>query len=111
MKKLFAFLKSLFIKIDVLEEKANKFVDETSLLSAEQKKKAKKTLSDIDKIEENLEDVVEKAEVAADKVVDVVENKNIASVGDAINSVKDVITEVKDVQQDVKEVSETLKKN
>ena len=42
MKKLFAFLKSLFSKIDVLEEKANKFVDETTLLSAEQKKKAKK---------------------------------------------------------------------
>jgi methyl-accepting chemotaxis protein len=110
MKKLFAFLKSLFIKIDVLEEKANKFVDETSLLSAEQKKKAKKTLSDIDKIEENLEDVVEKAEVAADKVVDVVENKNIASVGDAINSVKDVITEVKDVQQDAKDVADLVKK-
>jgi histidine ammonia-lyase len=111
MKKLFAFLKSLFVKIDVLEEKANKFVDETTLLSAEQKKKAKKALSDIDKVEENIEDVVEKAEVAADKVVDVVENKNIASVGDAINSVKDVITEVKDVQQDVKDVANLVKKN
>jgi len=110
MKKLFAFLKSLFVKIDVLEEKANKFVDETTLLSAEQKKKAKKALSDIDKVEENIEDVVEKAEVAADNVVDVVENKNIASVGDAINSVKDVITEVKDVQQDVKDVANLVKK-
>lgn len=110
MKKLFAFLKSLFIKIDVLEEKANKFVDETTLLSVEQKKKAKKTLSDIDKIEENIEDVVEKAEVAADKVVDVVEHKNIADVGDAINSVKDVIIEAKDVQQDVQDVANLVKK-
>jgi hypothetical protein len=111
MKKLFAFLKSLFFKIDILEEKANKFVDETTLLSAEQKKKAKKTLSDIDKVGENIEDVVEKSEIAADKVLDVVENKNIASVGDAINSVKDVISEVKEVKEDIKEVSETLKKN
>lgn len=110
MKKLFAFLKSLFIKIDVLEEKANKFVDETTLLSAEQKKKAKKTLGDIDKIEENLEDVVEKAEVAADKVIDVVEHKNIAAVGDAINSVKDVITEAKDVKQDAQDVANLVKK-
>lgn len=110
MKKLFAFLKSLFSKIDVLEEKANKFVDETTLLSAEQKKKAKKTLSDIDKIEENLEDVVETAEVAADKIVDVVEHKNIGAIGDAINSVKDVIDEAKDVQQDAQGVADLVKK-
>lgn len=111
MKKLFAFLKSLFFKIDKLEERANKFVDETTLLSAEQKKKAKKTLSDIDRIEENIEDVVEKAEIAADKVIDVIENKNIASVGEAINSVKDVISEAKEVKEDISEVSQTLKKN
>lgn len=111
MKKLFAFLKSLFFKIDILQEKANKFVDNTTILSAEQKKKAKKTLIDIDKVEENIEDVVEKAEIAIDKVLDVVENKNINSVGEAINSVNDVISEAKEVKENITEVSQPLKKN
>jgi mevalonate kinase len=85
MKKLFQFLKSLFVKLDILEDKVEKAVADSKLLSEEQKKKIKENLDKFDKIEENVEDVVEKAEIAAEKVIDVVEHKKLESVGDAIN--------------------------
>ncbi len=61
MKKLFQFLKSLFVKIDVIEDKVEKMVDDSKMLSEEQKKKIKKGLDKFDEIEENVEDVVAKA--------------------------------------------------
>jgi phage shock protein A len=109
MKKLFEFIKGLFVKLDVLEEKVEKIVDDSKLLSAEQKAKVKKGLNDFDKFEENIEDVVEEAEVAAAKVEKAVKSKNLVDAAAAVESVKNVAKEAKEVGEDVKNVTKKVK--
>jgi archaellum component FlaC len=109
MKKIFAFLKSFFVKVDKLEDKVENFVDKTNMLSAEQKKKVKKTLDEVDRIGENIEDVVVKAEVAHDKVSKIVKSKDITKMGEAIDSVKDVVKEAKEVKTDATTVIKKVK--
>jgi len=109
MKKLFQFIKNLFVKLDVLEEKVEKAVDGSKLLSVEQKAKIKKGLSDFDKFEENIEDVVEEAEVAAEKVEKAVKSKNLVDVTDAFESTKKVAKKAKEVGDDAKEIAKKAK--
>jgi hypothetical protein len=109
MKKLFEFIKGLFVKLDVLEEKVEKIVDDSKLLSAEQKAKVKKGLSDFDKFEEKIEDVVEESEVAAVSVEKAVKSKNLADVTAAVESAKKVATKAKEVGEDVKTITKKVK--
>ena len=109
MKKLFTFLKSLFVKVDVLEEKVGKIVENSTLLSAEQKAKVKQGLNDFDKFEENVEDVVEESEIAVENVKKVAKSKNLADAAAAVESVKKVVKEAKEVGEDVKKVTKKVK--
>jgi hypothetical protein len=109
MKKLFQFIKNLFVKLDVLEEKVEKAVESSKLLSAEQKAKIKKGLSDFDKFEENIEDVVDESEIAAEKIKKAVKSKNLTDVTAAVESVKKVGKEAKEVGDDAKAVAKKAK--
>lgn len=109
MKKLFEFIKGLFIKLDVLEEKVEKIVDDSKLLSVEQKVKVKKSLSDFDKFEENIEDVVKEAEVTVANVQKAVKSKNLVDVTTAVQSVKNVVKEAKEAGKDIKTITKKVK--
>lgn len=109
MKKIFAFLKSFFVKVDKLEDKVEAAVENSKLLSPEQKKKIKKTLDNVDRIGENVEDVVNKAEVVHQKVSKVVKEKDFSKASEIAGSVKDLMKEAKEVGQDAKEVVRKVK--
>lgn len=109
MKKIFAFLKSFFVKVDKLEDKIEIAVENSKLLSPEQKKKIKKTLDEVDRIGENIEDVVIKAEVVHDKVSGAVKEKNISKLAEVSGSVKELVKEAKEVSQDAKTVIKKVK--
>jgi methyl-accepting chemotaxis protein len=109
MKKLFAFLKSFFVKVDQLEDKVEKFVDESKFINEEQKKKIKKTLDKVDQVGENIEDVVVKAEVAHEKISKVVKSKNLVDATQAVDAVKDVVKEAKDLKEDAQAVAKKVK--
>lgn len=109
MKKIFAFLKSFFVKVDKLEDKIEIAVENSKLLSTEQKKKIKKTLDEVDRIGENIEDVVVKAEVVHDKVSSAVKEKNVSKIAEVTGSVKELVKEAKEVGQDAKTVVKKIK--
>jgi hypothetical protein len=91
MKKLFQFIKNLFVKVDELEQKVEKMVEESGL-STEIKDKVKKTIKKLDDIETKAKKVVDEVEVAEEKVEVAIKTKNIKDITDAVSSVQNAAT-------------------
>ena len=110
MKKLFQFIKNLFIKVDQLEAQAEKLIEETTLLSPEAKAEAKKVLETGKAIEAKAKKVVGDAEVAEQKIEKAIKSKNIADIADAAASTKEVAGDAAVVVEEVKVVAKKAKK-
>ena len=107
IKKLFSFIKGLFVKIDKLEEQAEVLIDKSAKYAPGLASDAKKALHTIDEIEEKLEAQIDESEIVAEKIEKAVDTKNMADVADTINSSKDF---VEDTKKEVEEIKNKLNK-
>lgn len=106
IKKLFTFIKGLFVKLDKLEEQAEILIDKSAKYAPGLAADAKKVLHAIDEVEEKLEAQIDKSEIVAEKIEKAVETKNMADVTDAFESSK---TFVEDTEKEVEEVKTKIK--
>ena len=109
MKKLFDFIKNLFAKADLIEQKVEQFVAKSNL-SAQVKKDVQSALNKVNEFEAKAKKVVDKAEVAEEKIETAINNKDIVSATIAVTSVKDVASDATSLVEDVKEEVEAVKK-
>ena len=109
MKKLFDFIKNLFAKADLIEQKVEQFVEKSNL-SAEVKKDVQSALNKVNEFEAKAKKVVDKAEVVGEKVETAIKNKDIVSATIAVESVKDVASDATSLVDDVKKEVEVVKK-
>jgi hypothetical protein len=107
LKKIFSFIKGLFVKIDKLEEQAEVLIDKSAKYAPGLASDAKKVLHKIDEIEEKLESQINKSDVVAEKIEKAVETKDMADVADAIKS-SEVLVE--DVKKEIEEIKNELNK-
>jgi hypothetical protein len=110
IKKLFAFIKGLFIKIDKLEAQAETLIDKSSKYAPGLASDAKKALYAVDEIEEKLEAQIDESEVVVGKIQKAVETKKIADITDAFNSSKTFVEDTKKEVEDVKTKIKSIKK-
>jgi archaellum component FlaC len=110
IKKLFSFIKGLFVKIDKLEEQAEILIDKSAKYAPGLAADAKKALHAIDEIEEKLEAQIIESEVVAEKVEKAVKTKNLADVTDAFESSKAFVEDTKKEVEEVKTKIKSLKK-
>jgi hypothetical protein len=110
MKKIFDFIKNLFVKADQIEQKVGKFVENSDFISPTIKKDVQSALKKVDELEAKTKKVVDKAEVAEQKIKTAIKNKDIVSATLAVESVKDVATDATSLASDVKEQVEVVKK-
>jgi hypothetical protein len=109
MKKIFDFIKNLFVKADQIEKTVGEFVENSDFISETIKKDVKSTLKKVDEFEAKAKKVVDKAEVAEEKIETAIKNKDIVSATLAIESVKDVATDATSLADDVKKEVEVVK--
>jgi archaellum component FlaC len=109
MKKLFDFIKNLFAKADLVEQKVEQFVAKSNL-SAAVKKDVQSALNKVNEFEAKAKKVVAKVEVAEEKIETAIKNKNIVSATIAVASVKDVASDATSLVEDVKEEVKAVKK-
>jgi hypothetical protein len=113
MKKIFDFIKNLFVKADQIEQKVEKFVENSDFISDAVKKDVKSALKKVDEFEAKAKKVVGKAEVAEEKIETAIKNKDIVSATIAVESVKGIATDgaslVEDVKKEVKVVKDKTK--
>jgi uncharacterized protein YoxC len=110
MKKLFDFIKSLFVKADQIEQKVEQFVENSDFISDTLKKDVKSALKKVDEFEAKTKKLVDKAEVAEQKIETAIKNKDIISATIAVESVKDVASDATSLATDVKEEIKEVKK-
>jgi len=110
MKKIFDFIKNLFVKADQIEQKVEAFVEKSDFISPTIKKNVKSALKKVDELEAKTKKVVDKAEVAEEKIETAIKNKDIVSATIAVESVKEVATDATSLASDVKEQVEVVKK-
>lgn len=110
LKKIYSFIKRLFVKIDKLEEQAEVLIDKSAKYAPGLASDAKKALHAIDEIEEKLESQIDESEVVAEKIEKAVNTKNITDATDAFNSSKDFVEDTKKEIQEVKNKIKSIKK-
>ena len=110
MKKIFDFIKNLFVKANQIEQKVEEFVEKSDFISPTIKKDVKSALKKVDELEAKTKKVVDKAEVAEEKIETAIKNKDIVSATIAVESVKEVATDTTSLASDVKEQVEVVKK-
>jgi len=110
MKKIFDFIKNLFVKANQIEQKVEEFVEKSDFISPTIKKDVKSALKKVDELEAKTKKVVDKAEVAEEKIETAIKNKDIVSATIAVESVKEVATDATSLASDVKEQVEVVKK-
>jgi len=110
MKKIFDFIKNLFVKADQIEQKVAEFVEKSDFISPTIKKDVQSALKKVDELEAKTKKVVDKAEVAEQKIETAIKNKDIVSATIAVESVKEVATDATSLASDVKEQVEVVKK-
>ena len=110
MKKIFDFIKNLFVKANQIEQKVEQFVEKSDFISPTIKKDVKSALKKVDELEAKTKKVVDKAEVAEEKIETAIKNKDIVSATIAVESVKEVATDATSLASDVKEQVEVVKK-
>jgi archaellum component FlaC len=107
IKKIFSFIKGLFVKIDKLEKQAEVLIDKSAKYAPGLASDAKNALHKIDEIEERVEAQINESEVVAEKIEKAVETKDMGDVADAIKS-SEVLVE--DVKKEVEEIKNELNK-
>lgn len=110
IKKLFSFIKGLFVKIDKLEEQAEILIDKSAKYAPGLAADAKKALHIIDEIEEKLEAQINESEVVAEKIEKAIETKNMVDATDAFNSSKAFVEDTKKEIDQVKDKIKSIKK-
>jgi hypothetical protein len=110
MKKIFDFIKNLFVKADQIEQKVAEFVEKSDFISPTIKKDVQSALKKVDELEAKTKKVVDKTEIAEQKIETAIKNKDIVSATLAVESVKDVATDATSLASDVKEQVEVVKK-
>jgi methyl-accepting chemotaxis protein len=110
IKKLFSFIKRLFVKIDNLEKQAEVLIDKSAKYAPGLASDAKKALHTIDEIEEKLESQIDELEVVSEKIEKAIETKNIADATEAFNSSKEFVEDTKKEFEEVKNKIESIKK-
>ena len=110
MKKIFDFIKNLFVKANQIEQKVEEFVEKSDFISPTIKKDVKSALKKVDELEAKTKKVVDKAEVAEEKIETAIKNKDIVSATIALESVKEVATDATTLATDVKQEVEVVKK-
>ena len=110
IKKLFAFIKGLFVKIDKLEEQAEILIDKSAKYAPGLAADAKKALHEFDEIEEKLKAQIIESEGVAEKVEKAIKTKNMIDVTDAFESSKAFVEDTKKEVEEVKTKIKSLKK-
>ena len=110
IKKLFAFIKGLFVKIDKLEEQAEILIDKSAKYAPGLAADAKKALHAIDEIGEKLEAQIDESQAVAEKIEKAVKSKNLADATDAFKSSKAFVEDTKKEVEEVKTKIKSLKK-
>jgi methyl-accepting chemotaxis protein len=110
LKKIYSFIKKLFVKIDKLEEQAEVLIDKSAKYAPGLASDAKKALNAIDEIEEKLEAQIDESQSVAEKIEKAIKTKNMSDATDAYNSSKDFVEDTKKEIQEVKNKIKTIKK-
>ena len=110
MKKIFDFIKNLFVKAEKIEQKVEAFLENSDFISPTIKKDVQSALKKVNELENKAKKVVNKTEIAEQKIETAIKNKDVVSAVIAVESVKDVATDTASLASDVKEQVEVVKK-